>query len=54
MHGTIFVPEDASPTKVRAIRIAALLKTPQRFQKKAIVVILYGANLSLETLKTIL
>lgn len=37
-----------------AVPLAALLKTPRRFQDKTVVVILCGANLSLETLKTIL
>jgi threonine dehydratase len=36
------------------VPLAALLKMPERFQGKTIVVILCGANLSLETLKTIL
>ena len=36
------------------VPLAALLKTPQRFREKSVVVVLCGANLSLETLKTIL
>ncbi|HJT57102.1 MAG TPA: threonine/serine dehydratase [Ktedonobacteraceae bacterium] len=36
------------------VPLAALLKTPQRFREKTVVVVLCGANLSLETLKTIL
>jgi threonine dehydratase len=36
------------------VPLAALLKTPERFREKTVVVILCGANLSLETLKTIL
>ena len=36
------------------VPLAALLKTPQRFREKTVVVVLCGANLSLETLKTVL
>jgi threonine dehydratase len=36
------------------VPLAALLKVPERFQGKTVVVILCGANLSLETLQTIL
>jgi len=36
------------------VPLAALLKAPERFQGKTVVVVLCGANLSLETLKTIL
>jgi threonine dehydratase len=36
------------------VPLAALLKTPELFREKTVVVILCGANLSLETLKTIL
>ncbi|MFL5628242.1 MAG: threonine/serine dehydratase [Ktedonobacteraceae bacterium] len=36
------------------VPLAALLKTPERFREKTVVVVLCGANLSLETLKTIL
>ncbi len=36
------------------VPLAALLKAPQRFRAKTVVVILCGANLSLETLKAIL
>ncbi len=36
------------------VPLAALLKTPERFREKAVVVVLCGANLSLETLRTIL
>jgi threonine dehydratase len=36
------------------VPLAALLKAPERFHGKTVVVVLCGANLSLETLKTIL
>jgi threonine dehydratase len=36
------------------VPLAALLKTPERFREKTVVVILCGANLSLETLKSVL
>jgi threonine dehydratase len=36
------------------VPLAALLKVPERFQRKTVVVVLCGANLSLETLRTIL
>lgn len=36
------------------VPLAALLKTPERFRGKTVVIVLCGANLSLETLKTIL
>ena len=36
------------------VPLAALLKTPERFQEKTVVIVLCGANLSLETLKTVL
>ena len=36
------------------VPLAALLKTPERLRDKTVVVILCGANVSLETLKTIL
>lgn len=36
------------------VPLAALLKTPARFREKAVVVVLCGANISMETLKTIL
>jgi threonine dehydratase len=36
------------------VPLAALLKAPERFQEKTVVVVLCGANLSLETLKTML
>ncbi len=36
------------------VPLAALLKAPERFRGKTVVVVLCGANLSLETLKTIL
>ncbi len=37
-----------------AVPLAALLQTPERFRNKTVVVVLCGANVSLETLKTIL
>ncbi len=37
-----------------SVPLAALLQTPERFREKTVVVVLCGANLSLETLKTIL
>lgn len=37
-----------------AVPLAALLQTPQRFRNKTVVVVFCGANVSLETLKTIL
>ena len=37
-----------------AVPLAALLKMPERFQGKTVVVVLCGTNVSLETLKTIL
>ncbi len=37
-----------------AVPLAALLKTPPRFQEKTVVIVICGANLSLETLKSIL
>jgi threonine dehydratase len=37
-----------------AVPLAALLKAPERFHDKNVVVVLCGANVSLETLKTIL
>ena len=37
-----------------SVPLAALLQTPERFRGKTVVVVLCGANLSLETLKTIL
>jgi threonine dehydratase len=36
------------------VPLAALLKTPARFRAKTVVVVLCGANISMETLKTIL
>jgi threonine dehydratase len=36
------------------VPLAALLKMPERFQQKTVVIVLCGANLSLETLKTII
>lgn len=36
------------------VPLAALLKAPERFRGKTVVIVLCGANLSLETLKTIL
>jgi len=36
------------------VPLAALLKTPERFREKTVVVVLCGANIGLETLKTIL
>ena len=36
------------------VPLAALLKMPKRFQEKTVVIILCGANLGLETLKTII
>jgi len=36
------------------VPLAALLKMPERFKEKTVVIILCGANISLETLKTIL
>lgn len=36
------------------VPLAALLKTPARFREKTVVVVLCGANISMETLKTIL
>jgi len=36
------------------VPLAALLKTPERFREKTVVVVLCGANLSLETLKAVL
>ncbi len=37
-----------------AVPLAALLKSPERFREKTVVVVLCGANLSLETLKAVL
>src|SRR5581483_559282 len=37
-----------------AIPLAALLQVPERFRAKTVVVVLCGANVSLETLKTVL
>lgn len=37
-----------------AVPLAALLKMPQRFQEKTVVIVICGANLSLETLKFVL
>ena len=36
------------------VPLAALLKMPERFQAKTVVIILCGANLSLETLKSVI
>ena len=36
------------------VPLAALLKTPERFREKTVVVVLCGANVSMETLRTIL
>ena len=37
-----------------AVPLAALLKSPERFREKTVVVVLCGANLSVETLKAVL
>ena len=36
------------------VPLAALLKMPQRFQAKTVVIVLCGANISLETLKSVI
>jgi threonine dehydratase len=36
------------------VPLAALLKTPERFQGKSVIVVLCGANISLETLKSVI